>query len=606
MNEKKRKAIESLIRISAFLLLFLMPVIFSSRFVLDAFGIPKVTVLRFFAPLIFLFWSLKKLISKETVKISAITYFAAAFVFTVGIATVFSKDFFVSFLGLCSYYEWGFTGVFAGFLIFIVVSDEFRTDDWTASGIVVLAAASVVSIYGIAQMLGFDPFYKTAYSFNRIFSTLGNPNFLGGYLVTVIPIALAFYLGSPVEYVPYIFILNIILAVNLGLTLSRASWLAFGVSVVLFALILGAENRRRGMKRLLVLSVSFMVVVFIFLVNRKDLESLQQPSSKSLVAQRTETLIDSGEASASARLETWKSAVKMFEDNFWHGVGPNLFQDIFPKYMTLKFAQLTGGKNVSNYAHNTILQVASTMGIFALAAYLTLWLNVLFFGFKRAPGAERLYFAGVVSSLFALFIFLQFHFFLNETMVYFWAMAGFVSSCGAVREIKLGAVKRYLLLGSSLVFILFYFVLAGRHLLADIHFMKGTDDYELSVSLMPRSLAYTRSRIVRQRSLALKNNDKDYLCQAEKLALRNVKFHMENPWAWSDLGAVKMSMVQFGNENKRDEAEECFIRAYKAGPYLYKNVLDLSMFYRLKGDMKSAEKYAALAGRIKKGGEGEK
>jgi len=605
MSKEKQNIFENLIRVPVFLLVFLMPVVFSSRFVHDAFGIPKITVLRIFAPLIFFFWALKKFVSREVVKISAITYLAAAFVFTAGVSTVFSKDFFVSFLGLCPYYEWGFTSVFAGFLLFIVVGDEFEMDDWTAIGAVILIAASVVCVYGVAQMLGFDPFYKATYSFSRVFSTLGNPNFLGGYLVTVIPLALAFYLAAPLKYIPYIFALNVLLAVNLGLTLSRASWLAAGLSVVLFVLILGAENKKRGGKRLLVLWASFAVVFFVFLAGRKGLQSPQQPAQESLVAARAGVLVSVQEASASARLEGWKSAIEMFKDNFWHGVGPNLFKYMSPRYMTLKFAQQTSGKSVSNYAHNTILQVASTMGIFALVAYLTLWLSVLFFGFKRVlntSGGKRLYLAGVASSFFALFMFLQFHFFLNETMIYFWLLAGFVSSSVPPRKVNAGIFGRYLLIGFSFIFIPFYFILAGRHFLADIHFMKKTNDYKTSAGLMPRSPMYTAACAVRHKDNALKTGDLSSLYYAEKLAGKNIEFHPENPWALSDLGIVEMAKIQLGESNDPGKAEEFFRKAWEAGPYLYINVLNLSEFYHFTGKVGLKEKYAALAKRIKEGG----
>jgi len=604
MSKEKQNIFGNLIRVPVFLLVFLMPVLFSSRFVYDAFGIPKITVLRFFAPLIFFFWALKKIVSREAVKISAITYFATAFVFAAGIATVFSKDSFVSFFGLCPYYEWGFTGVFACFLLFLVVSDEFETDDWTAVGMVVLIASAIVSVYGIAQMLGFDPFYKATYSFNRIFSTLGNPNFLGGYLVMVIPIALAFYLGSPTKYIPYVFVLNFFLVINLGITLSRASWLAFGVSAVLFVLISGAENRRRGGKRLLVLFVSFMVIFFVFLANRKGLESLQQPASKSLVSQRAGVLITSGEASASARLETWKSAIEMFKDNFWHGVGPNLFQYIFPKYMTLKFARLTSGKSVSNYAHNTILQVASTMGIFALAAYITLWLGVLFFGLKRVLntfGGERFYFAGVVSSFFALFIFLQFHFFLSETMVYFWIFLGFFSSVNSNKNISLNRGLRILFFVSALIFIGFYWIFSTRNLMADSYLLRG--EAVKAHKLVPRSVLYSRRAVGEIKNEALKKKSIELLYCARDIAKKNAGHHPDNPRIWNDLGAINMDFLKFNRAEYLNEAGEAFRRSYELGPFLFKHVLDLSKYYEFIGEKNCAEEYSEES-KIIKGGSG--
>ena len=54
MSGKGQDRFGSMLRVSVSLLAFLMPVIFSPSFIHDGFGIPKITVLRFLAPLAFL------------------------------------------------------------------------------------------------------------------------------------------------------------------------------------------------------------------------------------------------------------------------------------------------------------------------------------------------------------------------------------------------------------------------------------------------------------------------------------------------------------------------------------------------------------------------
>jgi len=53
-------------------------------------------------------------------------------------------------------------------------------------------SATILSIYGVMQCYGLDPFPRDFIRarWRTAFSTFGNPNFFGSYLVLVIPIAL--------------------------------------------------------------------------------------------------------------------------------------------------------------------------------------------------------------------------------------------------------------------------------------------------------------------------------------------------------------------------------------------------------------------------------
>ncbi len=81
-----------------------------------------------------------------------------------------------------------------------------------------VVSATIVSFYGLLQYLGYD-FFRWAevpFELNRSFSTFGNPVLLGGYLVIILPIALALFISAtkPAEigcygmwtalYVPYL------------------------------------------------------------------------------------------------------------------------------------------------------------------------------------------------------------------------------------------------------------------------------------------------------------------------------------------------------------------------------------------------------------------
>jgi len=602
MKELMQKKIGTLIRVGVVLIVFLLPVVFSNM-VYDRYSMLRITMLRIFVPIIFFLWLLKKIAGEETLKISSIAYIAVAFIAIAGMATVLSKNSYLNFWGFYKFYVWGFSTLFLGFILFIVVLDEFKKEDWVNLGIVILLAATVVSVYGVMQILGFDPFYREGASFNRIFSTFGNPNFLGGYLVTVFPIAIAFYLGAPAKYVPYLLVLIIFLTLNLGLTLSRASWFAFGISIILFVFLVGSNIRREKSQRMLLLLAAIVVISLVFLMRRQPLisESLQK---KSLVAERAGVMFDSGERSASLRIQTWRTSLNIFRNNFWHGVGPSMVVYAFPKYITPDFARQTDGKQISNYAHNTLLQSAAALGIFGLLIYLFLWFYSFYILISEKPKVDitdKVYYAAVAASFIALFVFLQFHFFLLTTEVYFWIMIAFIAQkrCRVV-SIPVSLYKVAVPVAGLILMCGLYFGI--RYFLADFYFEKAVvfgsnpeKSFSKAIELSPREWFYRKNFVSFYYILSQKTKNKSVkefcLNEALKQAEINAELHPYNLMAVLDEAFVNLWQFQFLGKETLPDAEESLKKAYCLGPYFRVVLENLTKLYLLKGEPKNAEKY---------------
>jgi len=589
-NKSNYSLLDYLIQITFLLLLFIVPVIFVPRFLRDGFGIPKNALSKILCSLIFVLWTVKKGVTKKPIRLTPLSYIFAVFVLFVGIATIFSTDFAVSFYGLCPYYEWGFINIFICFLLFMVVADQFDVSKIPDFTMMVYAASAVVSLYGIIQIFGLDIYYKATYSFNRIFSTMGNPNFLAGWFVTVLPLILAgFFAASGKRRLPILFLL-LMLGINLGMTLSRAGFIGALAGTGVFLIASAKEHLKMQKNWMVILFIAVFFTIYIFLGGRKGLDDFE--GDKSLISERVGVIADLSESSASVRYETWKVAFKMFKGKPLFGVGPNMFQYIFPKYETLRFARITGGNTYSNYAHNTFLQVASTMGIFALTAYIFLWGSAILAGLKKviaSKNEERLFYTGVLSSLIALLIFLQFHFFLNETLLYFCVFLGILSGTEKPVEISVSKGLRVLLFLFSLLAAGFYWNIAVRNVIADALLLK-----EKNVEahrIFPQSILYARYAIAEMRGKAASMQDINSMRNARKIAIENTKKHPNNPWVWNDLGAVDIDFTTFGCMEFLDEAGRSFMEAYKRGPYRYKHVLDLSKYYEFRADFKSAEKY---------------
>jgi len=606
MKKKTENKIDEVTRMLVLLMLFAAPVVFCTHWVYDGFGIPKVTLLRIFAPLIFALWAGEKFFSKEEIRVTGISAAAGLFVFALAAATLFSKNFAVSFYGLCPYYEWGFINVFAGFMIFVVITDKFDSRDLPLLAQTIFAAVLVVGIYGLMQAMGFDPFYKSEVSFGRIFSTMGNPNFLAGWLVAVFPVVLAGYFypighrsraGWDKNLLPYraqAAALIVLIIINLGLTLSRAGFLAAGAGMLSFVFFSGRAFLKVRKNQMIFITLLSIIAVLFFVSGRRGFAGYE--TGESLLSERVKVTLDSSESSAAARIETWKSAAVMFKDNFITGAGPNMFQYLFPKYETLKCARILGGKTISNYAHNTLLHSAATTGITGLLTYIFLWFCLFRYGMKALLVSDvksRYYLPGFLAGLAALFVFLQFHFFLNETMLYFWAFAGIISSLSAGKNLSLKRAAKLLIFVFALTAVVFYWTFALRHFSADSSFSGGKPAE--AYRILPQSAVYSLPALIDCRNRASAERNIELLYRARDIARKNVARHPYNPQFWNNLGAVDMDFLQFGSEEFIEEAEYAFKKAYEVGPFLVKHIMDLSKYYEIGGDVESAEKYMKKA-----------
>ncbi|MDD5164815.1 MAG: hypothetical protein PHN27_04355 [Patescibacteria group bacterium] len=115
---------------------------------------------------------------------------AIIFIIILGLATIFSRSPYHSFWGYyqrkMGYISW--LHFFAFFsILFFNLKNKKQID---RIFYVIIGALTAVVIYGFLQILGFDPFYWSESPFfsYRIFSTLGQPNFLASWLLLVMPI----------------------------------------------------------------------------------------------------------------------------------------------------------------------------------------------------------------------------------------------------------------------------------------------------------------------------------------------------------------------------------------------------------------------------------
>ncbi|MEI8217869.1 MAG: O-antigen ligase family protein [Elusimicrobiota bacterium] len=185
-----------------------------------------------------------------------------------------------------------------------------------------IAATFVVCIYGLIQYLdykyfpappelGLDPFiWRQAFG-SRIFSTFGNPNFFGDFLVVMGPVVLALFLRTKSVH---LLLLWAMIAFNVTYTYSKGAWLGFAAGLLVFA---------------------FLVVGFFFKSrkgNTKKILFIMAAVTMLLVAVGTRHQLKGRPDSSSFRVFTWLSTWEMIKTSPIIGTGIGTYYVTYPSW----------------------------------------------------------------------------------------------------------------------------------------------------------------------------------------------------------------------------------------------------------------------------------
>jgi hypothetical protein len=171
-----------------------------------------------------------------------------------------------------------------------------------------------------------------------------NPNHLAGFLEMVLPLGLAFMLTSRLKPAAKVLVgyASLVMVAGIGVSLSRGSWIACAVALLLFFFVLMLQ-RQFWLQGILVLAVLGCAGgLFV-----KD---------NFVVKKRFDQMVIGGKPSDN-RLELWKPAYRMWQENFWFGVGPDHYDVRFRAYRP----QIV--QTQPDHAHNDYLNTLADWGV---------------------------------------------------------------------------------------------------------------------------------------------------------------------------------------------------------------------------------------------------
>lgn len=283
-----------------------------------------------------------------------------------------------------------------------------------------LMTAAVVAIYGVLERLGIDKHLWVQDVQNRVFATLGQPNWLAAYLVALVPVALA----SGVRHImtsaekkyrikaALSLLLAVLFFVVLLFTRSRSGLLGFAVAEIMFwgLIVLEMVTKRPPKQQLrnhpLIRPVAFLHVVFalIVLINGTGTPAVDKfvtfsgiqssithlsnrkapaasPSAEAVTGPALEV---GGTESGTIRKYVWQGAINAWNSTLKTkliGTGTETFAFAFYQFRPVAHNNTSEWDFLYNKAHNEYLNYLATTGIFGLGSYLlfigsVIWLFV--------------------------------------------------------------------------------------------------------------------------------------------------------------------------------------------------------------------------------------
>ena len=295
-----------------------------------------------------------------------------------------------------------------------------------------LISAFLVALYAIIQYSGFNPTQHFIPLFrgieNRPGSTIGNPNFLGKFLVLILPIYIVYYFAAANRRVKYLLLAGcIILFSALIVTFTRASWFSFACSFILLAILLRKRLVWSMQKELIFIAGIFIVVAMLW-----EAQSLGKKAAAGGTAIPTATdkivrILDPNKGDVAARLYLWNMAIALIKARPILGYGPDTHAIAMEKF-NLEYARKFKCSGIIDRAHNNYLDTAIGQGLIGLAAYLLIIATFLIWLIKtmraEQDATQKVIYCGIISAFFGYLLNDCFIFSVVSVSPTFWSLMG--------------------------------------------------------------------------------------------------------------------------------------------------------------------------------------
>lgn len=255
------------------------------------------------------------------------------------------------------------------FALVLIMTHVFIDDKWWRRFFVwQVVLAFLMYSYSLAQRVGASFTFESGAT--RVTGTLGNPAYVAAFALFYLFISLWLFWGSKKQWWRWFYLaMGVISLFILLLTQTRGAQLGLLVTFLFIAATLffleGYKN-----KSLLTLAIIGVMVVALWVTAFIYKDSAWVKNNNYIY--RTVS-ISLKESTIQTRLFSWKGGLKEFSNYWLIGVGPENYQVIFNKQFDPNFLNFSPGEVWFDRAHNMVVEMALTRGLFGLLSYLGLF-----------------------------------------------------------------------------------------------------------------------------------------------------------------------------------------------------------------------------------------
>ena len=451
-----------------FVSLFILIPFFFTSVNSELFELNKIILLYSFTILITTLWLTRMILNRQIIfQKTPLDIFLGLFFLSQLLSTIFSIDRHTSLYGYYSRFNGGLFSIISYLLLywaFVANADENLVKKILKAS---LWSASIVAIYGILEHFGhsfsclmffgkFDTSCWVQRVQERVFATLGQPNWLASYLALLIPTIFALQLNSEfqsknpqkslIKNFKYSF-LFVIFSSCLLFTLSRSGFLAFLFSYLVFwitSFFCYSAKIKTFFKPFLSFALLSLILIFVFgspfsQINRffsyKTFFSQKNQSASPPPPSSAPSSFEDGGISESGDIRkiVWKGAWEIFKHYPLFGSGVETFAYSYYNFRPMEHNLVSEWDFLYNKAHNEYLNYLATTGAFGLGTYLLLILFFLYWCFKKILAARQsplpnnfFWLLGLLSGYLTILITNFFGFSVVIVSLYFFTIPAFV------------------------------------------------------------------------------------------------------------------------------------------------------------------------------------
>lgn len=404
----------------------------------ELFEFNKIILLYILTICIGFVWVLRMILEKKVIfQRTILDYPIGFFVVSQVLSTVFSIHPYTSFLGYYSRFNGGLLSTICYVFLFYAFVSNLKKRDLGNFFLSAFLSSVIVAIYGILEhfghsiscllvpgtsTFGVDCWVQDVQS--RVFASFGQPNWLAAYVVTILPISFVIAIQKKIPQIKRLFfiITTLLLFLVLLYTRSRSGivGLAGGVGVFLvgsFAL-LGKYKAKLPQHIHLSTTVSMVVLTIIIALitgtgftpsiseifqakkssqtiqivqdqqteqTQADVQSEKESAENTTTSSLSQTpvpvvdrLEGGGTDSGEIRKIVWTGALKVWQRYPLIGSGVETFAYSYYRDRIREHNDVSEWDFLYNKAHNELLNLLATTGIFGLLAYLSIFAVIFY------------------------------------------------------------------------------------------------------------------------------------------------------------------------------------------------------------------------------------